>query len=393
MNQESHISRLIYRCLTGSITPDERAELTAWLDANEANRRFFDSLTNPAALDSEYRSRTMIDPTRPAADMERRIAASRRRVMMRRMSRAAAAVILLCAAGTGIWYAADRLSLGTSQAAYTENTTPDAPKTIDDIVVGTTCATVTDASGHTIALSADESGKDATAHFTARSTRATDAEQLCLEVPRGGEFKVVLEDSTEVWLNSESTLRYPETFSERERRVSVSGEAYFHVRKDASRPFYVVTDGQVIRVYGTTFNVRAYGDEPAVYTTLETGSISIAHPGVGRPGEIFMSAGHQAILDHDTEDVRMTVVDPTVVTSWRHGRFVFENQPLERIMRDLSRWYNFEYEFADTSLAERVFMGSIPRYGDFRTAIQILENCGGITFALTPDNKILISGK
>lgn len=88
----------------------------------------------------------------------------------------------------------------------------------------------------------------------------------------------------------------------------------------------------------------------------------------------------------------MTVVDPAAVTSWRHGRFVFDDQPLERIMRDLSRWYDFRYEFADDSLRSRVFMGGIPRYADFRTAIQVLENCGGIRFTLTPDNKILISG-
>ncbi len=88
----------------------------------------------------------------------------------------------------------------------------------------------------------------------------------------------------------------------------------------------------------------------------------------------------------------MTVVDPAAVTSWRHGRFVFDDQPLERIMRDLSRWYDFRYEFADDSLRSRVFMGGIPRYADFRTAIQVLENCRGIRFTLTPDNKILISG-
>lgn len=106
---------------------------------------------------------------------------------------------------------------------------------------------------------------------------------------------------------------------------------------------------------------------------------------------MFLATGHQAILDHKADELKMAVVDPEAVTSWRHGRFVFDDQPLERIMKDLSRWYDFRYEFADDSLRTRVFMGSIHRYADFRTAIQILENCGGIRFSVTPDNTILIS--
>ncbi|NBJ06320.1 DUF4974 domain-containing protein [Alistipes sp. Z76] len=147
----------------------------------------------------------------------------------------------------------------------------------------------------------------------------------------------------------------------------------------------------MVRVYGTSFNIRAYNDEPATYTTLETGSISLSQSSAPS-GELFLSQGHQAILDHTSDRINMSVVDPGVVTSWRHGRFIFENQTLERIMRDLSRWYDFHYEFTDQSLSSRIFMGSIPRYSDFRTAIQVLENCGHIRFTVSPsDNKILIS--
>ena len=182
-----------------------------------------------------------------------------------------------------------------------------------------------------------------------------------------------------------------EAFGSGERRVAVTGEVYFQVKKDPSRPFYVETDRQVVRVYGTSFNIRAYNDEPATYTTLETGSISLSQSSAPS-GELFLSQGHQAILDHTSDRINMSVVDPGVVTSWRHGRFIFENQTLERIMRDLSRWYDFHYEFTDQSLSSRIFMGSIPRYSDFRTAIQVLENCGHIRFTVSPsDNKILIS--
>lgn len=387
---ESYISRLIYRRLIGTITPDENARLEEWLSDNEDNRQFFDSLTDTRALARARKVRDLIDPLRPALDMERRISLRRRHATMRRLARAAAVIVILLAVSATLWYFAGSHTLPMAQPGDTPTPIALTPKTIDDITAGTTRATITNSSGQSIALSERESGHDGTSHFLASSPQPTATpEQLCLDVPRGGEFKVILEDSTEVWLNSESTLRYPETFSGSERRVAVTGEAYFHVRKDPSRPFYVESQGQVIRVYGTTFNIRAYPDETATYTTLESGSISLSDTATS--GEIFLSKGHQAILNHLSDNVSMTVVDPAIVTSWRHGRFVFEDQPLERIMRDLSRWYDFQYEFADDSLRSRVFMGSIPRYADFRTAIQILENCGGIRFTLTADNKILIS--
>lgn len=386
MNNESYISHLIYRRLLGTITPEENAELERWLGECEENRRFFDSLTDPRELSDAWMVHRVTSPLRPALDMERRIRELHQRRTMRRFA-AAAAVVLLAVIGSVWYFTGDRTLVNPDLHKIPQAV---ARLTIDDITAGTTRATVTNSSGQTIVLSDDESGQDGTALFVSSGNRQPEEpEQLCLDVPRGGEFKIVLEDSTEVWLNSESTLRYPETFSSEERRVAVTGEAYFHVRKDASRPFYVESQGQTIRVYGTSFNVRAYHDEKATYTTLESGSISLSDGSIS--GEVFLSQGHQAILDHESDKITMTVVDPAVVTSWRHGRFVFEDQPLERIMLDLSRWYDFQYEFADESLRSRVFMGSIPRYSDFRTAIQILENCGGIHFKLISDKKILIS--
>lgn len=208
---------------------------------------------------------------------------------------------------------------------------------------------------------------------------------------RGREFKIVLEDSTVVWLNSESQLRYPDRFAADCRRVAISGEAYFEVKPDKSRPFIVETGGQSIKVYGTTFNVRGYRDEDAVLTTLETGSIAISERH-NPQAELFLQPGHQARYDRESAQVTMKEIDPEIVTGWRHGKFVFEETPLSTIMRDLSRWYDFEYEFADESLKEIVFMGAVSRYTDFRTIISILEDGGEVNFSVHND-KILISRK
>ena len=200
-----------------------------------------------------------------------------------------------------------------------------------------------------------------------------------LTTPRGGEFKVTLEDGTEVWLNAESQLRYPAEFEGAERRVQVSGEAYFHVAKDAERPFYVETAGQVIRVTGTEFNVNAYADDSQVFTTLVSGGITTRLLS-GNGGELVLTPGHQTVMQMGSNRISVRSVDTDIVTSWTRGKFVFENQTLEQMMRALSRWYDFEYEFADEQSRQTVFMGSMPRYGDFSEVLEILEKSGGLRF-------------
>lgn len=130
-------------------------------------------------------------------------------------------------------------------------------------------------------------------------------------------------------------------------------------------------------------------DDNNSYMTVETGSITLRKLSGQNSGELFLSPGHQAIFDKDNATITMTTVTPHIITGWRHGRFVFEGQTLRNIMRDLARWYNFDFEFTDKS-ADIVFSGSIPRYSDFKTAITILENCGDIAFDISAD-KVTVS--
>ncbi|MCM1076400.1 MAG: DUF4974 domain-containing protein [Bacteroides sp.] len=384
---ESRISELIYKTITGDIIDSERAELEQLVGDSPHLRSLTEQLTDPVSLRRDYEAMRIIDPARPCADMQSRVDRMRSRTLRRCVLEVAACVAVL--AGLCLWF-----FRSPSDMAVEVPSDVAAVMDINDIKPGKTMAILSNPDGKQVRLSAEDSGMESDELFVDGAADGTaygvNPEQLCLDVPRGGEFKIVLEDSTEVWLNSESQLRYPSTFGPDERRVEIVGEAYFAVRKDTERPFYVESGGQIIRVYGTTFNIRAYPDEDNSYTTLESGSIAL-FPSAGDGGEVRMSPSHQAVFDHSDNKVYMRVVNPEVITGWRYGRFVFEEQPLEAIMRDLSRWYNFEYEFSDDSLRTRVFMGSTPRYADFRTAIQILENCGDIRFTVTADNKILIS--
>ena len=383
-----HISQLIYRHILGTVTPEEQAELDRWIAAHPDNEAFFFFIADCTALDRDLRAARRIDTARPVADMQRRIRSLQRPQRLRNLSIAASIALLLA---TGIYLISHTSRLSTQDPALAS---APAIETLDSIKPGTTRARLTSSAGQTIDLATADSGHDIAAltPVTVSHNHNSDTVQYCLDVPRGGEFKIVLEDSTEVWLNSQSQLRYPEMFAENERRIQLTGEAYLHVAPDADRPFYVESRGQEVRVYGTTFNIKAYDDEELTYTTLESGSISL-RPLEGNGGELVLTPGHQAMFDRDNCRVDMRVVKPSVITGWRNGRFVFEEQNLESIMRDLSRWYDFEYEFADPRARDIVFLGSIPRYSDFTTAIAILEKCGGVTFSLSANKVVIKSSK
>lgn len=381
---ETRISRLIYRAITGYISEEEKSELKKLIGDNEKLSNLFGELTENKNLDAEYSARKIIDVERPCVDMQRRISTIRNRNMRRRGLAAAAVVAALCLGG---WWLVNMYTHGSTldMSHYQAN------MSLDSIKPGRAMAVLTNDEGQHIDLTEKESGSASDELLTESEKRVSESastEELCLDVPRGGEFKIVLEDSTEVWLNSESQLRYPAKFDDKERRVQVSGEIYFSVYTDSLRPFYVESAGQEIRVYGTTFNVKAYPDEKYMYTTLESGIISLRQIS-GEGGELVLSPGNQAVYDPEECAVELKVVNTSVITSWHNGRFVFEEQPLGNIMRDLSRWYNFEYEFADPNLEDIVFMGSIPRYGDFKTSLVTLEKCGGVKFDIR-DNKIII---
>jgi len=377
----NRISQLFIKRLTGHLSSAEESELENWADECDANRQVYSRLTTPSELKHAMDVWQMVDETRACADMQRQVNAILLRRRLRRWS-VAAAVVVVAMCGMYVYkHDTGRVDNGQMAVSAVDSVSVSAIKH------GVTRALLSDASGHTVELGAADTVSVASELIMTQPGEI--AQDLCLNVPRGGEFKIQLEDGTEVWLNSDTRLYYPPEFGDNGRNVRVEGEAYFAVATDSLRPFYVETGGQMIRVYGTTFNVRNYPEEGAVYTTLESGSVSLSRIG-SSSAELYLSPGHPAVFDIAEARANVRPVDTDVVTSWRKGRFVFENQSLLRIMQDLSRWYDFEYEFADKALESEEFMGSIPRYSDFTTAIAILEKCGGIVFAVS-DGKVVIS--
>lgn len=387
--EQNLISWLICKQILGTITDEEQQVLSEWRKQNEHNEAAYQRLLDTDRQQVEFHRSRMTDYHRPLADMKRRLGIDNELTETYRGNNtwiykmvAAAAVVLLI-------FGATHLFKGTRDTAPVGGDSPSTTLAQTEILPGTTKAVLTLDNGEQLQLDANSSIPKNSSHG-ARSAE----EQVAmnnLTTPRGGEFKITLEDGTEVWLNAQSSLRYPETFEGNERRVEVTGEAYFKVAKNAEKPFYVVSGGQEVRVYGTEFNVHAYNDEATIYTTLVEGSISL-RPINGNKSELMLTPGNQAVFDKDEASAHVRKVDTEMVTSWRNGTFVFEDQTLEQIMRTLSRWYNFQYEFADRKIAKTVFMGSIPRYGSFGEVVEIFDKIGGIQLRLH-DGKVIISTK
>lgn len=374
------IARLILRRISGTIGEEEAKLLDDWRNADPVNEATYRRLLDSTFLEREWRRMKSVDVARPLADMQAKIRRgnTRRLVNVWKYAGIAAAVVIGFIVGGVVFFRHDPQLPLTVEGTGERETALYASQ----IHPGETKATLTTDDGQVINLGADAAGNEKAMKKRREREKPVGVPRLNhLATPRGGEFEITLEDGTKVWLNAESQLSYPDTFRSDERRVILKGEAYFRVAHNEEKPFYVESDGQLVRVYGTEFNIRTYEEDAAVYTTLISGSVALQAAGKLN-AELFLTPGRQAVFDKKEASAFVRTVDTEVVTGWRRGLFVFEEQNLGQIMAALARWYNFDYEFTDNVLSETVFMGSVPRYGDFNEVLEILEKSGGVKFRM-----------
>lgn len=197
-------------------------------------------------------------------------------------------------------------------------------------------------------------------------------ELLTASTLKGGTYRITLPDGTEIWMNAASTLKFPVRFSGSERRVILDGEAYFEVFKDHKHPFIVEAADQRVQVLGTHFNINAYQDEPDLKTTLLEGSV--------KTSGITLKPGEQAVEQQGR--VKVSNVNTSIATAWKNGEFRFNNERLESIMRNISRWYNVDITYKIPALKNELFSGAISRYGNVSEVLQMLELTGTVHFRI-----------
>ena len=209
-----------------------------------------------------------------------------------------------------------------------------------------------------------------------------------LKVPRGGEYFLVLADSTKVWLNSETTLRFPVQFAGNTRSVELTGEAYFEVSRNGKVPFIVTSGNQSIKVLGTQLNISSYPENQLILTTLVEGSVEVSL-GSNQEEKLLLKPGEQSLLSKNTNKIEKRIVDVTPYIAWKDGRFVFQDQMLEDIMNTLSKWYDVQVVFANEEDKKLRFTGNLERYVDFSDILGKIERTNEIEFAIA-NNTIII---
>jgi transmembrane sensor len=199
-----------------------------------------------------------------------------------------------------------------------------------------------------------------------------------ITTPLGGQYKIILPDGTEVWLNAASSLKFPATFSGRERNVELTGEAYFEVAKNKNMPFKVKFKGQEVEVLGTHFNISAYKDDPESRTTLIEGSVAISRNKIKEK----LKPGQQAVSsDTDYPGFKIQQANIEEAMAWKNGLFLFHDANIKDIMTQAARWYDVEVVYRG-NLEDKQYGGRVSRYKNISELLKNLELTGTIHFKI-----------
>lgn len=192
--------------------------------------------------------------------------------------------------------------------------------------------------------------------------------------PRGSKVTdLTLSDGTRVWLNAESSITYPVAFMGNERKVSLTGEAYFEVVHNASKPFHVMANNTDIEDVGTSFNVSAYDNEPAMKITLVEGSIEVAlRQAQGQKSRVKIAPAEQLSFDKDGNSSLNKKADIELALAWKNGLTKFKSADIKTIMRQVERWYNIDVSY-EGNIPERSFTGGVSSSANLSELLKILE--------------------
>ena len=304
---------------------------------------------------------------------------------------AAAAIAGLIAMGIYFFLRPDP----SMQVAKTENVRSGNN---NDVLPGKNTATLTLSDGTTVILDEAQNGTVSTQGNTKilkldngilsynASHKGNVVEVLynTISTPKGGQYQVLLSDGSKVWLNAASSLKFPASFTGKERKVELLGEAYFEVAKNDKMPFKVEADGMEVEVLGTHFNINSYDDESTVRTTLLKGSVRIN----GAKSKSFLKPGQQAKLERDGDIKIVNNADVDQAVAWKEGRFQFNRADIHEVMRQIARWYNVSIEYK--GIVSSHFGGTISRDVNLSQVLEMLQLTGEVKFHVE-DKKVVVT--
>jgi ferric-dicitrate binding protein FerR (iron transport regulator) len=390
-------AELISRFLQQELTPEDDIELQAWLLEKPENRQWLAELSNPDLLKSELKILDAINTDggwdKLKASME--VAAPVVTLSQGRTKwwAIAASIIVLVSLGGVLRFYFNAADEELVENANQKNEIPILP--------GGDKAYLTLADGKIIVLDSAVNGNlanqgsvtiiklDGLISYNGSGNADGTVAYNTITTPRGGQFQLLLADGSKVWLNAASSFRFPTSFPGSERKVELSGEAYFEVAHNASKPFMVQVPGKIdVLVTGTSFNINAYQDEVIARTALVEGEVKLRLPGQkGNVNAMVLSPGQLANI-HSTGSISISKnADLDEILAWKNGYFMFNNASVESILRQISRWYDVEVVYKG-KLNEETFSGIVNRKSSISKILRIMEE-GGVKFKIE-ENKIIV---
>lgn len=371
----STLEHIIVKYLNNQASASEQETLNLWLAEDDAHLEIFkDYVKTKHLIDFNY---LMVDTEKSKRQLQTFISEEKKAVKMKtyyRVASYAAIAVLFLAIGF----------LFKDELGVNNNKQPNNQTIVNKTIIksGTDKATLTLEDGTEVVLDKGTSYHTAFAESDGEALVYQNEQQPLetmvynvLTVPRGGQFFVQLSDGTKVWLNSDSQLKYPRNFIDNKPRnvELVYGEAYFEVSPSTAHhgmAFQVDSKNQVIEVLGTQFNIKAYPDEKATYTTLVEGKIVVET----NYSKEMLKPNQQAVLSDDTNLMTIKTIEVYNEISWKDGVFSFKGKPLAEIMTVLSRWYDVNVNFENKDLEDDLFGGSFSKDQKLTDILEMVQN-------------------
>lgn len=366
------IAAIILAYLRDEVDEEGQRKLKVWLEESDSHKTLFARIQDEKMQYEDIQKILSYDAG-GAWQVVQQKAARRRRKRLTRVYRVAVSVVII-------------FGVAIAFLLREEATTVVPVVKVEEITPGRSMAKLTVASGDVYHLDslhqvdlitslAENNGKEVV--FIDRQLEEGEREIKYnkVEIPRGGEYQIVLGDGTRVYLNAQTELRFPESFASSEQRlVYLSGEAYFEVTKNPSKPFVVQCKDYAVKVLGTSFNVNSYEGDETSKTTLATGKVEIDMDGK----QTILNPGQQAIIKNG--EVNVKEVDVEVYTTWMFDNFRFQSESIQEIMTKLSRWYAIDVFYMNESVRNYHFTGYLPRYAKIADVLELLSLTTNIKF-------------
>jgi ferric-dicitrate binding protein FerR (iron transport regulator) len=369
---ENHLVSLIARHLSGELTEEETGELRLWAAAHTDNQLLLNRITDEGELEKELDRWRNINATE---GYEKWVlnARARRRGKIWRL--------------TG-WSVAASLLIAVAVFSLTRKADQHTPQTLVDVIAsqtvlpGRNTAVLTLANGQVILLDSAGNGelaKQGNVRLVKRDSGSLSYQMSgnnkseavaynTLTTPRAGQYQLTLPDGSHVWLNNVSSLRYPTSFIGKDRTVELTGEAYFEIAKDVTKPFLVKVKDQTIEVLGTSFNIMAYPEEGSPQTTLLTGMVRVKAGG----SSVKLRPDEQAQINEAGKLKVLKNVPSQEIVSWKDGVFYFGRASFAAVMRQLARWYNVDVIYKG-KVPDMEFGGKIDRSLPLNELLKFLD--------------------